>query len=100
MLDGIGEGISIIDEDLKIVWVNPIIEKWADPLDGLLGKARSCGYCWQANNQPANQSEISLLADFIKFTQGTAELQALGFLFIEDGPSYKKIKAKKSPLSR
>ena len=28
ILDGIGEGISIIDEDLKIVWVNPILEKW------------------------------------------------------------------------
>ena len=27
ILDGIGEGISIIDEDLKIVRVNPIIEK-------------------------------------------------------------------------
>jgi len=28
ILNGIGEGISIINEDLKIVWVNHILEKW------------------------------------------------------------------------
>jgi len=27
LLDGIGEGISIIDEDMKIVRVNPVVEK-------------------------------------------------------------------------
>ena len=43
ILDGIGEGISIVDEDLKIIWVNHIIEKWAGPLDDLKGK-----YCYKA----------------------------------------------------
>ncbi|MDP3787047.1 MAG: PAS domain-containing protein [Candidatus Omnitrophota bacterium] len=43
ILDGIGEGISIIDEDLKIIWVNSIIEKWAGSLDDLKGK-----YCYKA----------------------------------------------------
>jgi len=38
MLDAIGEGISIIDEDMKIVWVNPIIEQWAGKLEDLKGK--------------------------------------------------------------
>lgn len=43
ILDAVGEGISIIDEGLKIVWVNPIIEKWAGPLDDLKGQ-----YCYKA----------------------------------------------------
>jgi len=42
ILDGIGEGISIIDEDLKIVWVNPIITKWAGSLEDIKGK-----YCYK-----------------------------------------------------
>ena len=27
ILDAIGEGISIIDEDMKIVWVNPVVKR-------------------------------------------------------------------------
>ncbi|MDP3732591.1 MAG: PAS domain-containing protein, partial [Candidatus Omnitrophota bacterium] len=50
ILDGIGEGISIIDEDLKIVWVNPIIEKWAGPFDDLKGK--NCFKAYQKRDAP------------------------------------------------
>ena len=38
ILDAIGEGISIIDEELKIIWVNSIIEQWAGPLEEIKGK--------------------------------------------------------------
>jgi len=50
ILDAIGEGISIIDEDLKIVWVNHIIEKWAGPLDDLKGK--KCYKAYQKRDTP------------------------------------------------
>jgi PAS domain S-box-containing protein len=50
ILEGIGEGISIIDEDLKIVWVNPLIERWAGHLDDLKGK--NCYKAYQKKDQP------------------------------------------------
>jgi signal transduction histidine kinase len=50
ILDAIGEGISIIDEDLKIIWVNPIIEQWAGPLDEIKGK--NCYKVFQKKDAP------------------------------------------------
>ena len=50
ILDGIGEGISIIDENLKIVWVNHIIEKWAGTLEDLRGE--NCYKAYQKNDTP------------------------------------------------
>lgn len=50
ILDVIGEGISIIDDNLKIVRVNPIIEKWAGPLDDL--KGRYCYIAYQKRDTP------------------------------------------------
>jgi PAS domain S-box-containing protein len=50
ILDGIGEGISIIDEDMKIVWVNPIIEKWAGRLEDIKGK--NCYKVYQKRDFP------------------------------------------------
>ena len=38
ILDGIGEGVFIIDEDMKIDWVNPIFEQWAGKLEYIKGK--------------------------------------------------------------
>ena len=52
ILDGIGEGISIIDEDLKIVWVNPIVEEWAGPLDDIKGK--NCYKVYQKRDTPCD----------------------------------------------
>ncbi|MBU0566430.1 PAS domain-containing protein, partial [bacterium] len=42
ILESIGEGISIIGKDMKIVWANPVIEKWAGRLEDI--KKR---YCYQ-----------------------------------------------------
>jgi len=50
ILDAIGEGISIIDEDLKIIWVNPIIEKWAGLLEEIKGK--NCYKIYQKRDTP------------------------------------------------
>jgi len=50
ILDAIGEGISIIDEDLKIIWVNPIIEKWAGLLEEIKGK--NCYKVYQKRDTP------------------------------------------------
>ena len=50
ILDSIGEGISIIDEDLKIIWVNPIIEKWAGLLEEIKGK--NCYKVYQKRDTP------------------------------------------------
>lgn len=50
ILDAIGEGISIIDDNLKIIRVNPIIEKWAGPLDDL--KGRYCYIAYQKRDTP------------------------------------------------
>lgn len=50
ILDAIGEGISIIDEDLKIIWVNPIIEQWTEPLEDL--KGRYCYKVYQKRDTP------------------------------------------------
>ena len=50
ILDGIGEGISVIDEDLKIVWVNSIIEKWAGSLEDIRGK--NCYKVYQKTDAP------------------------------------------------
>lgn len=50
ILDGIGEGISIIDEDLKIVWVNSIVEQWAGPLEDIKGK--NCYKVYQKRDTP------------------------------------------------
>lgn len=50
MLDAIGEGISIIDADMKIVWVNPIIEEWAGKLEDLRGK--NCYKVYQKRDTP------------------------------------------------
>lgn len=50
ILDGIGEGISIIDEGLKIVWVNSIIEQWAGPLNEIKGK--NCYKVYQKRDTP------------------------------------------------
>lgn len=50
ILDAIGEGISIIDEDLKIVWVNSIVEEWAGSLDDIKGK--NCYKVYQKRDVP------------------------------------------------
>ncbi len=50
ILDAIGEGITIIDEDLKIIWVNPIIEKWAGSLEEIKGK--NCYKVYQKRDTP------------------------------------------------
>ena len=50
ILNAIGEGISIIDEDLKIIWVNSIIEKWAGPLEEIKGK--NCYKVYQKRDNP------------------------------------------------
>ena len=50
ILDGIGEGMSIIDKDLKIIWANSIIEKWAGPLDDI--KGRNCYKVYQKRDTP------------------------------------------------
>ncbi|MFH0935608.1 MAG: PAS domain-containing protein, partial [Candidatus Omnitrophota bacterium] len=50
ILEAIGEGISIIDEELKIVWVNPIIEQWAGKLDDIKGK--NCYKVYQKRDTP------------------------------------------------
>ena len=50
ILDAIGEGISIIDEDMKILWVNPIIEQWAGKLEDIKGK--NCYKVYQKRDTP------------------------------------------------
>ncbi len=50
ILDAIGESISIIDEDLKIVWVNPVVEKWAGKLEDI--KGRHCYKVYQKRDNP------------------------------------------------
>ena len=50
ILDGIGGGISVINEDLKIVWVNSIIEKWAGSLEDIRGK--NCYKVYQKTDTP------------------------------------------------
>jgi len=50
ILDAIGEGVSIIDEDMKIVWVNPIIEQWAGKLEDIKGK--NCYKVYQKRDTP------------------------------------------------
>jgi len=52
ILDAVGEGISIIDEDMKIIWVNPIIEKWAGSLEDIKGK-----YCYKVYQKRDNPCE-------------------------------------------
>lgn len=42
ILESIGEGISIIGKDMKIVWANPVIEKWAGRLEDIRKR-----YCYQ-----------------------------------------------------
>lgn len=46
----IGEGINIIDEDLRILWVNPIIEQWAGKLEDIKGK--NCYKVYQKRDTP------------------------------------------------
>ena len=43
IFDSLGEGITIVNRELQIIWVNPAIEKWAGPLEELKGK-----YCYKA----------------------------------------------------
>jgi len=50
LLVAIGEGISMIDEDLKIVWVNSIIEQWAGKLENI--KGRNCYKVYQKRDTP------------------------------------------------
>ncbi|MBU4346569.1 MAG: PAS domain-containing protein, partial [Candidatus Omnitrophica bacterium] len=50
ILDAIGEGVSIIDEDMKIAWVNPIIEQWAGKLEDIKGK--NCYKVYQKRDTP------------------------------------------------
>jgi PAS domain S-box-containing protein len=50
ILGGIGEGISIVNEDLNIIWVNPIIEQWIGSLDDLRG--RYCYKVYQKRDTP------------------------------------------------
>src|SRR3989338_3319130 len=50
LLEAIGEGISIIDEDLKIFWVNSIIEQWAGKIEDIKGK--NCYKVYQKRDTP------------------------------------------------
>ena len=50
ILYALGEGITIIDEDFKIIWVNPIIEKWAGLLEEIKGK--NCYKVYQKRDTP------------------------------------------------
>jgi PAS domain S-box-containing protein len=50
ILDAIGEGVSVIDKDMKIVWVNPVIEKWAGPLEDI--KEKNCYKVYQKRDTP------------------------------------------------
>jgi len=50
ILDAIGESISVIDEDLKIIWVNSIGEKRAGKLKDIKGK--ECYKVFQKRDDP------------------------------------------------
>ncbi len=42
ILNGMVEGISIIDKDMRIVWVNSVVERWAGKLEDIKGS-----YCFK-----------------------------------------------------
>src|SRR3989338_3905363 len=50
IFDAIGEGITIVNRELQIVWVNAIIEKWAGPLGDIKGK--NCYKVYQKREAP------------------------------------------------
>lgn len=52
ILGALGESVTVIDKDLRIVWVNPVVEKWAGPLVDLVGK-----YCYMAYPKRDNPCE-------------------------------------------